>query len=184
VAEFVCGVEEKNPNYLSACKNLPEYQDTGYCVLHFPGEEEKEDFEQALVYSLGAVARLNPKPRPTEPGLFQFLVIVEGLLGPLQIALLALAVPRRIMRWDSKENAAMHPDPQRLEDISSIRDAMRQISQEASVAVDLLDAKVEDGLLDGRTEAGDVRAILELIQALTLEVSEDLDSYQERYSRP
>jgi uncharacterized protein YjbI with pentapeptide repeats len=46
VAEFVCGVEEKNPNYLSVCKNLPEYRDTGYCVLHFPGEEKKEDFEQ------------------------------------------------------------------------------------------------------------------------------------------
>jgi hypothetical protein len=78
----------------------------------------------------------------------------------------------------------MYSDPRRLEDISSIRDAMRQISQEASVAVDLVDAKVEDGLLDGRTEAGDVRAILELIQSLTLEVSEDLDSYQERYSGP
>ncbi len=46
MAEFVCGVEEKNPNYLSACKNLPEYRDTGYCVLHFPGEEKKENFEQ------------------------------------------------------------------------------------------------------------------------------------------
>jgi hypothetical protein len=45
VAEFVCGVREKNPDYLSACKNLPEYRDTSYCVLHFPGEE-KEDFEQ------------------------------------------------------------------------------------------------------------------------------------------
>jgi hypothetical protein len=45
VAEFVCGVREKTPNYLSACKNLPEYQETSYCVLHFPGEE-KEDFEQ------------------------------------------------------------------------------------------------------------------------------------------
>ena len=45
MAEFVCGVREKNPNYLSACKNLPEYRDTGYCVLHFPGEE-KDDFEQ------------------------------------------------------------------------------------------------------------------------------------------
>jgi hypothetical protein len=78
----------------------------------------------------------------------------------------------------------MYSDPRRLEDISSIRDAMRQISQEASVAVDLVDAKVEDGLLDGRTEAGDVRAILELIQSLTLEVSEALDSYQERYSGP
>ncbi len=76
----------------------------------------------------------------------------------------------------------MYPDPQRLEDISSIRDAMRQISQEASVGVDLLDAKIEDGRLDGRTEADAVRSILELIQSLTLEVSEDLDGYQERYS--
>jgi uncharacterized protein YjbI with pentapeptide repeats len=45
VAEFVCGVRERDPKYLSACKNLPEYRDTGYCVLHFPGEK-KEDFEQ------------------------------------------------------------------------------------------------------------------------------------------
>jgi signal transduction histidine kinase len=78
----------------------------------------------------------------------------------------------------------MYPDPQRLEDISSIRDAMRQISQEASVAVDLLDAKIEDERLDGRTEADAVRTILELIQNLSLEVSEELDAYQERYSEP
>jgi hypothetical protein len=32
----------------------------------------------------------------------------------------------------------MHPDPQRLEDISSIRDAMRQIRQEAEAVVELL----------------------------------------------
>ena len=76
----------------------------------------------------------------------------------------------------------MYHDPQRIEDISSIRDAMRQISQEASVAVDLLDAKIEDERLDGRTEAEEVRTILELIQNLSLEVSEDLDAYQNRYS--
>jgi hypothetical protein len=76
----------------------------------------------------------------------------------------------------------MYPDPQRLEDISSIRDAMRQISQEAAVAVDLLDAKIEDERLDGRTEAEEVRLILELIQNLSLEVSEELYAYQERYS--
>ena len=46
MAEFVFRAREKNPNYLSACKNLPEYRDTGYCVLHFPGEEKREDFEQ------------------------------------------------------------------------------------------------------------------------------------------
>ncbi len=74
-------------------------------------------------------------------------------------------------------------DSQRLEDISSIRDAMRQISQEAAVAVDLLDAKIEDERLDGKTEAKDVRTILELIQALSLEVSEKLDAYQERHAR-
>ena len=76
----------------------------------------------------------------------------------------------------------MYPDPQRLEDISGIRDAMRPISQEAAVAVDLLDAKIEDERLDGRTEAEEVRMILELIQNLSLEVGEELDAYQERHS--
>ncbi len=76
----------------------------------------------------------------------------------------------------------MYPDPQRLEDISSIRDAMRQISQEAEAVVELLDVRIEDEHLDGRTEAEDVRTVLELIQSLTLEVSEELDAYQELYS--
>jgi hypothetical protein len=76
----------------------------------------------------------------------------------------------------------MYPDPQRLENIMSIRDAMRQISQEADAIVELLDARIEDEHLDGSTEAHDVRIVLELIQSLTLEVSEDLDAYQERHS--
>jgi hypothetical protein len=38
----------------------------------------------------------------------------------------------------------VYPDPQRLEDISSIRDAMRQISQEAQAVVELLDVRMED----------------------------------------
>ena len=74
----------------------------------------------------------------------------------------------------------MYSDPQRIEDISSIRDALRQISQEASVAVDLLGAKIEDERLDGITDAEEVRTILELLQFLSLEVSEELDAYQER----
>jgi hypothetical protein len=53
---------------------------------------------QTAVYSLLALARLNPEPRPEEPGLFQFLVGLEGILGPLQIALLALAIRRHVMR--------------------------------------------------------------------------------------
>jgi uncharacterized protein YjbI with pentapeptide repeats len=62
------------------------------------GPPKLQHLGQAVVYSLGAVARLNPEPRPTAPGLFQLLVIVEGLLGPLQIALLALAIRRKVMR--------------------------------------------------------------------------------------
>ena len=76
----------------------------------------------------------------------------------------------------------MYPDHQRLEHLSSIRDAMRQINQEAAVAVEVLDSRIEDERLDGRTEAEDVRTILELIQNLSLEVSEELDAYQKRYS--
>jgi uncharacterized protein YjbI with pentapeptide repeats len=75
---------------------------TAYGLLDPP---EFEDFEQgghyvwqAAVYSLLALARLNPEPRPHEPGLFQFLVGFEGILGPLQIALLALAIRRKVMR--------------------------------------------------------------------------------------
>ena len=48
MAEFVCRATEKYPDYLSACNNLRQYQDTGYCVLHFPGEEKKEDFLQVI----------------------------------------------------------------------------------------------------------------------------------------
>ncbi len=53
---------------------------------------------RALVYSWAAMVRLNPDPRPDGPGLFQFLVTTEGILGPLQIALFALAVRRKVMR--------------------------------------------------------------------------------------
>jgi hypothetical protein len=77
----------------------------------------------------------------------------------------------------------MDPDPQRLEDITSIRDAMRQISQEAEAVVELLDVRIEDEHLDGRTEAEDVRSVLELIQNLSLKVSEELDLYQDRHAR-
>jgi uncharacterized protein YjbI with pentapeptide repeats len=56
-----------------------------------------EEAGKATVYSLGAMARLRPDPMP-EPGLFQFLVTLEGILGPLQAALLALAIRRKVMR--------------------------------------------------------------------------------------
>jgi hypothetical protein len=42
--EFTCAVKERDERYLHACA-AGEYRDTGYCVLHDPGEEKnKEDF--------------------------------------------------------------------------------------------------------------------------------------------
>ena len=62
-------------------------------------------------------------------------------------------------RVGAELSGTVRSDPQRLEDASNIRDAVRQISQEASVAVDLLGARIEDKRLDGRAEAEDVRTI-------------------------
>jgi len=53
---------------------------------------------QAATYSLSAVARLIPAEPRLSPGSFQFLVTIEGILGPLQIALFLLAVRRKVMR--------------------------------------------------------------------------------------
>jgi uncharacterized protein YjbI with pentapeptide repeats len=66
-----------------------------------------EHVGEAFLYSLAAMVRLTGVPamapltkllQPSEPGLFQFLVTAEGILGPLQIALLALAIRRQVMR--------------------------------------------------------------------------------------
>jgi hypothetical protein len=42
--------------------------------------------------------------------------------------------------------------------------------------------RIEDENLDGRTEAEDVHTGLELIQNIGLEVSEELDAYQQRHT--
>jgi hypothetical protein len=46
-----------------------------------------------------------------------------------------------------------------------------------------LDTRIEDEDLDGRAEAVEVREALERLQALSLEVSEGLDAYQNRHRR-
>jgi hypothetical protein len=53
---------------------------------------------QAAVYSLSALVRLNPRPQSETLDWFQTLVTIEGILGPIQIALLALAIRRKVMR--------------------------------------------------------------------------------------
>ena len=76
----------------------------------------------------------------------------------------------------------MQPDPRQLEDISSIRNGVIRMSQTALLAVELLDAKIEDEDLNGRSEATETRKVLEQVQNLSLEINKALDVYQERYS--
>jgi hypothetical protein len=44
-------------------------------------------------------------------------------------------------------------------------------------------ARIKDEDLDGRAEAEELREALERVQAITLEISEGLDAYQERHAR-
>ena len=46
-----------------------------------------------------------------------------------------------------------------------------------------LPRKSPDHALDGRTEAAELREALERVQNLSLEVSEELDAYQNRHGR-
>jgi|SRR5215207_283776 len=70
-----------------------------------------------------------------------------------------------------------------LEDATAIRGAMRRMVRYTSQATEKLDRRIEAGTLDGRTEAEELREALERVQALSLEVSEELDAYQRRHAR-
>jgi hypothetical protein len=70
-----------------------------------------------------------------------------------------------------------------LEDATSIRDAMRRLVRYASDAAEALEARIKDENLDGRTEAEELHEALERVQNLSLEISEELDAYQDRHGR-
>jgi hypothetical protein len=55
-------------------------------------------FSQAIVYSLGVMSRQAERLSGSESTLLRSLVLIEGIFGPLQVALLALALRRRFMR--------------------------------------------------------------------------------------
>ena len=52
---------------------------------------------RALTYSLGVMTLQKPEPRPATDAA-QALVMLETILGPVQAALLALAIRRKFMR--------------------------------------------------------------------------------------
>jgi hypothetical protein len=69
-----------------------------------------------------------------------------------------------------------------LEDARSIREGLWRIAQLAQDAAESLDERIEDEDLDGMAEAVEVREVLERLQALSLEVSEEIDAYQQRHA--
>ena len=53
----------------------------------------------------------------------------------------------------------------------------------AQEAAESLDARIEEENLDGQAEAVEVREALERMQGLSLELSEEVDAYQDRHVR-
>jgi hypothetical protein len=77
----------------------------------------------------------------------------------------------------------VQPDAELLADARLIREAMRRMVRYASNATEKLDERIEADTLNGATEAVELREALERVQALSLEISEELDVYQQRYAR-
>ena len=69
-----------------------------------------------------------------------------------------------------------------LEDARSIPEGLGRIAHLAQDAAESLDARVENEDLDGLAEAVEVREALERLQTISIEMSEELDAYQQRYS--
>jgi hypothetical protein len=77
----------------------------------------------------------------------------------------------------------VQPDPELLVDVHSFDEGLWRMAPLAQDAAESLDSRIEKEDLDGQTEAVEVREALERLQALSLEVSEELDAYQQRYAR-
>jgi hypothetical protein len=69
------------------------------------------------------------------------------------------------------------------EEARTIQEGLRRMARLAQDAAESLDARIEDEGLDGRAEAAEVREALERVQAISFEVSEELDAYQDKHAR-
>ena len=77
----------------------------------------------------------------------------------------------------------MQSDPELLQDARSLREGLWRIAQDAQEALELMDRRIEAEDLDGESEAGELRRALERMQSLSLELSEQLDAYQNKHAR-
>jgi hypothetical protein len=76
----------------------------------------------------------------------------------------------------------VEPNPElMMEEIRSILEVLWRVARLAQDAAEMLDARIEDEALNGMAEAVELREVLERLQALSLEVSEELDAYQQRH---
>ncbi len=70
-----------------------------------------------------------------------------------------------------------------LEDAHSISEGLWRMARLAQESAESLDIRIEDEDLDGAKESAELREALERLQTLSLETSEALDAYQDRYAR-
>ena len=70
-----------------------------------------------------------------------------------------------------------------LEDAHSISQGLWRVAHLAQDVADSLDSRIEEEDLDGLAEAIEVREALERLQTISIEVSKELDAYQQRYAR-
>jgi hypothetical protein len=70
-----------------------------------------------------------------------------------------------------------------LEDARPIGQGLWRIGHLGQDAADSLDVRIDEEDLDGLAEAVEVREALERLQAISIEVSEELDAYQQRHAR-
>jgi hypothetical protein len=60
----------------------------------------------------------------------------------------------------------VHPNPELREDARSTREGLWRMARYTQATAELMDDRIEEEILDGRTEAVDVREALEGFQAL------------------
>jgi hypothetical protein len=101
-------------------------------------------------------------------------------------ARLAVHLGERMVAMGSLPKGGEGVDSERelmLEDARSISQGMWCIAQLAQDAAESLDGRIDEEDLDGMAEAIEVREALKRLQALSIEVSEELDAYQQRHAR-
>ena len=77
----------------------------------------------------------------------------------------------------------MEPDRELiLEDARSIREGLLGMARLAQDVAETLDLRIKSEGLNGFAEAVEVREVLERLHAISVEVSEELDAYQQRYA--